>query len=75
MCIRDRSGAKGAWFKAEEGKNHFTPAEWQSSVHFALKHTDEYVWIYNERALWWNGRPGEPYEKAMIDARHGPAAK
>ena len=59
----------------EEGKNHFTPAEWQSAVHFALKHTDEYVWIYNERALWWNGRPGEPYEKAITDARHGTAGK
>ncbi|MDQ3441617.1 MAG: hypothetical protein M3478_14840, partial [Planctomycetota bacterium] len=73
LWLDNQSGAKGAWFKPEENKNHFTPAEWRSAVHFALKHADEYVWIYNERALWWEGRPGEAYEKAMKEARTSPA--
>ena len=73
LWLDNQSGTKGGWFKPEENKNYFTPAEWRTAVHFALKHADEYVWIYNERARWWDGEPGQLYVKAMRDARSGPA--
>ena len=63
------SGQLGGWFPPDAGKNHFTPAELRNSLHFALKHSDKYVWVYNERSLWWAKRPGEAYEKAFRAAR------
>jgi hypothetical protein len=74
LWLDNQSAAKGGWFPDEPAKNHFTPEQWQASVHLALKHSDRYVWVYNERALWWDKGPGEAYVKAMTNARHGAAA-
>ena len=69
LWLDNQSGAKGNWFPNDPAKNHFTPAEWQASVHYALAHSDKYVWIYNERAKWWDNTPGEAYVQAMMRAR------
>jgi hypothetical protein len=72
LWIDNQSLRRTGWFPDEPAKNHFTPAQWQASVHYALKHTDKYVWVYNERARWWDGRPGEAYEKATVAGRTAP---
>jgi hypothetical protein len=74
IWLDNQSLQKGGWFPNEPAKNHFTSAELQSSVHFALKHSDEYVWVYNERARWWDARPGGGYDEAMIKAKSSPAS-
>ncbi|HEX8523907.1 MAG TPA: hypothetical protein VF669_16755 [Tepidisphaeraceae bacterium] len=69
LWLDNNSGQLGGWFKPEEKKNYFTPQQWQQSVHHALMHTDKYVWIYNERARWWDATPGEAYVNATQAAR------
>lgn len=64
----------GGYHRGDDvASNYFTPAEWQSALHFALKHADKYVWIYNHRVAYWEAGPGQAYAQAMIDARQGPA--
>jgi hypothetical protein len=75
IWLDNDSGTRKGWFPDEPAKNHFTPAELQSAVHFALKHSDMYVWVYNERALWWDKRPGGGYEEAMLRARSSPSSQ
>ena len=69
LWLDNQSGAKGGWFPDEPTKNHFTPEQWRSAVHSAMKHSDGYVWIYNERARWWDADPGSAYVEAMRRAR------
>ena len=63
------SGNKG-WDPADASKNHFTPQQFEQSVRKALGTTDEYVWIYTERAKWWDaeGKPEKlppTYDQAL----------
>jgi hypothetical protein len=71
LWLDNDSGKIGNFYPTETAKNYFSPQEWQTSVELALKHTDKYVWIYNERALWWDPskRPGKDYEQATLNAR------
>ncbi len=43
------------WHPSEPAKNHFTPEEWRATVRTALRHSDEYVWIYSQKLNWWTG--------------------
>jgi hypothetical protein len=63
------SGNKG-WDPADASKNHFTPQQFEQSVRKALATTDAYVWIYTERAKWWDaeGKPEKlpaAYDQAL----------
>ncbi len=50
--------------------NYFTPDEFAYSVFSGLDVTDEYVWIYTEKPLWWtHTRVPYGYRKALRDAR------
>lgn len=60
------------WNLDDFSQNHFTPAEFEQSVRLAWKATDQYVWIYTERPLWWtNERLPAEYVSALSNARNG----
>ncbi|CAK8716083.1 hypothetical protein GCAAIG_05495 [Candidatus Electronema halotolerans] len=43
---------------------------WEHNVYWALKTTDEYVWLWNERMNWWKEEGMPPgMEQALISAR------
>jgi len=56
------------WFPNDPEKNFFQPDQWKESLIHALKGSDEYVWIYSERAAWWPDGPGKAYVEATPDA-------
>ena len=56
------------------GRNYYTPAEFEYALHHALRHTDEYVWVYTDRCDWWDkGAHGafipQGYRDALLAAR------
>ncbi len=56
------------------GRNYYTPEEFEYALHQALRHTDEYVWVYNDRCDWWDkGAHGtfipRGYRDALLAAR------
>lgn len=62
------------WSPIRFDKNYFSPEELENSLKLALAHTDEYVWIYNQRASWWRVAPGrikmpKEYVAAVHSAR------
>jgi hypothetical protein len=66
----DHDSGKRGWFPDDPSKNTFTPQQFEHSVRKALATSDEYVWIYTERAKWWgaDGRPEKlspPYADAV----------
>ena len=60
-----------AWVEDDYSRNHFTPIQFEVSLHEAWKNTDRYVWIYTETPKWWTEPDGKPekvyrdYEKAV----------
>jgi len=65
-----------AWDEQDFSKNHFSPADFETSVRKALNVADDYVWIYTETPRWWtpnNGKPEKlpaPYVDALNRARN-----
>jgi len=58
------------WNLDDFSKNHFTPAEFQTTVRAALRTADRYVWIYSEQPRWWtNERLPQAYVDALRRAR------
>jgi hypothetical protein len=58
------------WNLDDFSKNHFTPAEFETTVRLALDVSDEYVWIYTEQPRWWtNERLPAEYVAALKQAR------
>lgn len=56
------------WHPDDPSRNYFQPDEWTASLVHALSASDEYVWIYSERASWWPNGPGEAYLNATFEA-------
>ena len=46
---------------------HYTPEEFEYSLHQALKYTDDYVWIYTQGYHWWE-KATKPDTKAVPKA-------
>jgi hypothetical protein len=65
--LRVDNGQK--WDATDLSKNYFSPAEFERSVRSALKHTDRYLWIYSEKARWWDGQVPQAYIDALTRAR------
>jgi hypothetical protein len=71
----DRDWQKLGWDTTDVSKNYFTPESFEHSLRSALKHSDEYVWIYSQKPKWWTPRDGktqnvpDEYLKAMEKAR------
>ena len=57
------------WQQEDFTKNYFTPQQFENSVRLALKYTDRYVWIYSQKARWWDNRVPQPYIDALRKAR------
>lgn len=58
------------WNINDYTKNYFTPEQFEDSMRFALNYTDGYVWIYSQKAKWWDGKMPQPYIDALIKARY-----
>ena len=65
---------KDKWDPKDFSANYFSPAEFEQSVRFALKHTDRYVWIYSQKARWWDGQVPQAYIDALTRARESQAS-
>lgn len=66
----DHNWRKTGWDVEDFSKNHFTPAEFESAVHAALRTSDAYVWIYTEQPRWWtNEKLPQPYVEALKKSR------
>jgi hypothetical protein len=58
------------WNTDDFRRNHFTPEEFEEAVRYALKASDQYVWIYTEQPRWWTReRLPEAYINALAKAR------
>ena len=58
------------WNTDDFRKNYFTPEEFEEAVRYALKASDQYVWIYTEQPRWWTReRLPEAYINALAKAR------
>jgi len=44
----------GKWDTNDFENNYFTPEEFENALGYALKYTDEYVWIYSHHARFFN---------------------
>jgi hypothetical protein len=63
----------GHWSSDNPEENYYTPDTWQTTLHYALKHADEYVWIYEQLASWWEEGPiSAAYRQAQRNAYQGP---
>jgi hypothetical protein len=61
------------WDSKDFSKNYFSPEELGIAVHSALKYSGGYVWLYAEKAKWWNWDGNmnvpPPYVDAIANAR------
>ncbi len=58
------------WTAANPEGNYVTPARFRTALRFAMKYSDEYVWVYTEQANWWTGEKLHPeYVRALGEAR------
>ncbi len=62
-------------FTEDVSSNYYTPEEFEYALHHALKHTDEYVWLYAQKCYWWKmgSKPGilvpPAYHEALARVR------
>ncbi len=58
--------------------NYLEPAErarfFEHNVYWALRTTDEYVWLYSEKMNWWKNELPADLEQAVVSAREKVAA-
>lgn len=61
----------GGWNFTDFTNNHWQPEEFQLALTNALKHTDEYVWLYSEHVSWFPPSRNVPaaYVEAVRNAR------
>ena len=64
----DQDWRKHGWNTNDFSMNYFTPAAFASSVSAALRRSDEYVWIYTEKPLWWSRTGGSQDLPSAYDA-------
>ncbi|MDO8587920.1 MAG: hypothetical protein Q7T82_12900 [Armatimonadota bacterium] len=61
------------WDSVDFTKNYFSPEEFGTALHSALKYSDGYVWVYSEASKWWNWNGlrnvPQPYIDALANAR------
>lgn len=55
---------------------HFSPAEWEQALRYALERADEYVWIYTLPQSWpWRQTEPQAYYDATVRAREAEGLK
>ena len=67
----ERTLTFAGWNTKDFANNYWQPDEVQMSLTNALKHTDQYVWLYTERTWYWGPNKTVPaeYEQAIRNAR------
>jgi hypothetical protein len=70
----DNDWRKHGWETENLSKNYFTPETFQTALTEALKHADEFVWIYTETPRWWSneGKPEKlppQYVEAILKSK------
>ena len=58
------------WNSQDFTKNYFSPKEFEHSLRFALSFSDRYVWVYSEKACWWDGNMAKAYIEALGRAQN-----
>jgi len=70
LVFHVNSGKGGSLVWEMWGSRRFDLAEFETSVRPALEISDEYVWVYTEKPLWWtNQRLPQAYVDALKRAR------
>ena len=54
------------WFPGEPSRNHFTPDALASALQAARGATDEFVWLYSEKAPWWSTASPPPLQYQVV---------
>jgi hypothetical protein len=63
------------WETEDETRNHLSPVNMENALHWALRNSDGYVWLYTESLDWFRGIvkgdhvPSAQYDKAFVDSR------
>lgn len=66
----DCHGSVLGWNPGDFLKNYFTPEEFEYSLHQALAHTHQYVWVWFERGSFWtSANVPWPYYQALAKAK------
>jgi hypothetical protein len=56
------------WFPDEPARNHFTPEALARALGAAREETDEFVWLYSEKAPWWSATsPPPPAYRRVVE--------
>jgi hypothetical protein len=64
------------WDPNHPEQNYFTPETWQTAVYYALKYSDEYVWVWHEKYNLWTGENLNPvYLDAQEKGRTAPSTR
>lgn len=54
------------WHPYSPDTNYFSPGRLQHAIHLGLKHSDGYVWLWNEKANWYvDGPDATPHPPAV----------
>jgi hypothetical protein len=70
----DNPWSKNDWDPVHVERNFFTPEKWQTAIHYALKYSDEYVWVWHEKYNLWTGENlNRAYLAAQEKGRTAPA--
>ena len=60
------------WDTTNFSNNYFASAEFESSVRYALKYSESYVWVYSQKVNWWTRENlPEDYIQALESAKSG----
>ena len=59
----------GNWDMKDFSNNYFRPQDFEYSLHLAMKHTDQYVWIFSVNVDWLEGEFPREYLAAFSKAR------
>jgi len=57
------------WFPGEPSRNHFTPEALAAALQAARGATDEFVWLYSEKAPWWSATAPPPPRYRLVVQR------
>jgi len=69
----DEDSGHRPWHPDKPESNYYQPDTWQTSIHYALSYSDEYVWIWHEQINFWTGKGvSQAYLDAQVAGRAAP---
>lgn len=68
----DYSSKGIGWHVDDFSRNYFAPNEFRDALFYALRTSDEYVWVYSQMPNWWTGKDlPQEYVDALAQSREG----